>query len=291
MDKYIGATVEVVQRTFEMMFQLGVRLSDHRQEESQVPPFAVSGVIGITGPTTGCVVISFPEDLAREMAARTFSSDANGSVSDDDIYDCVGEVANVVGGNLLPMLEKGTGEHRISLPSVVVGEHRVVWRRKDTPYDLVFFETELGRFGAGINLRQEEEEAVESNAAYRILLVDDSRLTRRLVRKAVDEAGLGECQFIEAPDGQAALKELEQIGYAVDAIFCDLYMPNLDGIGFLDTMASRGKLAGCPVIMVTGDASEGRGEQAVAHGARECLGKPFTPQSVRDALRRALGLG
>jgi CheY-specific phosphatase CheX len=152
--KYSEALIEVIQRTFHMMFDLDVCLYQRRREESQMPPFEVSGVIGITGPNAGSVVVSFPSQFAHDIAVRTFGAEDGTDIADEDVYDCVGEVANVIGGNLLPVLQDGGADHRISLPSVVVGTHRVVWRRKDTPYELLLFQSEAGDFGAGLSLRK-----------------------------------------------------------------------------------------------------------------------------------------
>lgn len=292
---YIDATIEVLRRTLKMMFKIEATPTHHKQEESQISPFEISGVIGVTGPVTGCIVVSFPEHFAREMAARTFDGDTKvvlSDISEDEIIDCVGEVANVVGGNLLPVLGDSPGELRLSLPSVVLGTHRVVWRRKDTPYELVLFETELGEFGVGINMRRDEDEFMDtsvSNKSFKFLLVDDSRVTRRLLKNALIEADIGSCQFFEAAHGQEALDELERIQYQVDAVFCDLNMPVMDGMEFLNTLGTRGKLQTCPVIMVTGDLSEGRGVQTLAHGARDLIGKPFTPETIRESVKNVLG--
>jgi two-component system chemotaxis response regulator CheY len=126
--------------------------------------------------------------------------------------------------------------------------------------------------------------------SYKFLLIDDSRLTRRLMKKALDDLGIGECEFLEATNGRAALDELERTEYDVDAIFCDLYMPDMDGMEFLKSLAARNKLDGCPVIVVTGDLSPAGGEEAVRRGATAWIGKPFTPDTVRDALSRALAV-
>lgn len=129
----------------------------------------------------------------------------------------------------------------------------------------------------------------QEKTMYRFLLVDDSRLTRRLMKRALESLGIGECQFIEAENGYAALGKLEQAGYSVDVIFCDLYMPDMGGLAFLDSLRARGMLESCPVVVLTGDISKDGGEKAVACGAREWIGKPFTAESVKGVLDRVLG--
>lgn len=123
---------------------------------------------------------------------------------------------------------------------------------------------------------------------YTILIVDDSRVMRRNIQKVVRSAGIGECEFVEACDGQEALSELEKISYKADVILCDLNMPNISGIEFLDSLAERGKLDSCPVIVLTGELSDKKGQEALEHGASCLIIKPFTADSVASALRKIL---
>ncbi|MFH1421525.1 MAG: chemotaxis protein CheX [Planctomycetota bacterium] len=150
---YMNALVEVVKRTFETMFQIELNVSECKQDSDLYSPFEISGAVGITGAMQGVVVVSFPKEFARNLVRLL--GDAREDIPDEEIYDCVGEIANIIAGNLLPSLKrKNSNAHQLSLPLVVVGKHQVVWRRKDMPYDLIFLETNLGTFCAGVNLRE-----------------------------------------------------------------------------------------------------------------------------------------
>lgn len=288
--KYVDAVVEVIQRTLSMMFDIDAHTWAMKKEESQSSPFEISGVIGITGPVTGSVVISFPQKLALEMTARTFDSQNDAFVTEGDIFDCVGEVANVVGGNLLPLFGKDGRDLRLSVPSVVVGTHRVVWRLKETPYELILFETEWGHFGVGFHLHEKKAEETKSEAAHKFMIIDDSRVARRLLVNALKETDIGEFQAKEFGNALTALKALEECNYDVDLIFCDVNMPEMEGPAFLEEMVKRGKLASCPVIMVTGDVSRERSTECMAKGAKDLIEKPFMPETVQQALNKILSL-
>jgi len=119
-------------------------------------------------------------------------------------------------------------------------------------------------------------------------VVDDSRVMRRMLEKALRDAGFTDCEILQAEDGQAALQELRKIGYNVDAVFCDLCMPNLDGLGFIDILGTDGVLDRVPVIICTGDVREARGREALTRGARKLIAKPFTLQDVADSLKDLL---
>ncbi len=123
---------------------------------------------------------------------------------------------------------------------------------------------------------------------YRILLVDDSRVMRRMLQNTLATSGFSDCEFLEAVDGQDALRKLSEAGYKVDAVFCDLCMPNMDGLGLLDALSAHGALRSCPVIVLTADARKTHGREALLRGATALLRKPFTADDVVKVLRTAL---
>jgi len=81
----------------------------------------------------------------------------------------------------------------------------------------------------------------------RILVVDDSWLTRRVVRGSLMKAGLQHGQFVEDVDGLDAPAQIDEFG-SFDLVFCDLCMPNMDGVEFLDALAERETFDRCPVV-------------------------------------------
>lgn len=288
--EYAEALAKVVERTVQRMFHLETRLVGVQEERSQEAPFDISGIIGITSVTRGSIVISFPLDVARKMTEWLLKENGGEGCSEQDISDCIGELTNIIAGNMLAEL-RGVSwtSARISLPSVVVGSHKIVWSRKDIPYDLISFETDYGRFAAEINLRTPITSS-KSREILNIMIVDDSRVMRRMLQSAITGGGFENCTFVEAADGQQALRSLEERGYDVDAVFCDLCMPNMDGLGLIDALAERQVLGRCPVIVLTGDTREGRGQRALARGARRLIAKPFTNETVADALEEVLAL-
>jgi chemotaxis protein CheX len=78
---------------------------------------SVAACIHLTGAYTGAVVITMPEELGRRIAASMFAADPS-ALSDGEVMDAVGEIANMVAGSVrsaLPM------PNAISLPSVSEG--------------------------------------------------------------------------------------------------------------------------------------------------------------------------
>lgn len=75
------------------------------------------GAINITGGWIGCITISLCSEAAEAVAAAMLQLPID-EVSESDRYDVIGELANVVGGNLKSVLP---GPSDLSLPTVIVG--------------------------------------------------------------------------------------------------------------------------------------------------------------------------
>jgi chemotaxis protein CheX len=75
----------------------------------------LSACIHLSGEWSGAVVVDCPYDVARQFAAVMFDDE---NVGRADVADALGELANMVGGNLKARLE---GVSQIGLPTVVDG--------------------------------------------------------------------------------------------------------------------------------------------------------------------------
>ena len=103
------------------MIDLPFRLNKPSIKEDRAPDFEISGIIGLSGSVTGCVVISLGEHLAIRLASA-LTQEALETL-DEDAVDAIGEIANMVVGNAKSSFpEEGC---TISVPSVVIGRHQV----------------------------------------------------------------------------------------------------------------------------------------------------------------------
>ena len=87
----------------------------------------------------------------------------------------------------------------------------------------------------------------------KVLIVDDSGVGRKLVRRCLDFAGLAGSEFIEAENGAKALEVLEAGG--VDVLVTDLNMPVMDGVELLRAIAEIGTLGTLITIVMTSTVS------------------------------------
>ena len=123
--------------------------------------------------------------------------------------------------------------------------------------------------------------------AYSVLVVDDSPVMRRFIRRVMSLSGfeLGECW--EACNGEEALAELKK--HAVDVILTDINMPKMNGEEFLKRLEQEGTLRRVPTLVISTDATKNRILRMLALGAEGYMTKPFSPESLREELERILG--
>ncbi|HTW78485.1 MAG TPA: response regulator [Terracidiphilus sp.] len=114
----------------------------------------------------------------------------------------------------------------------------------------------------------------------RALIVDDSSVMRKIVERALRQAGLDLKEVHEAGSGVEGLEVLRTS--SVDLILSDINMPSMDGLEFVRQIRVQNLAAGVPVVMITTESSEEHVKQAIQAGARGYIRKPFTPDQVKE---------
>ncbi len=93
---------------------------------------------------------------------------------------------------------------------------------------------------------------LQAAGSIRVLLVDDDAIYRNYLRQALE--GLGITDIQEAGDGNLASRLLKASVEGVDLIVCDVFMPDMDGIEFLDYLVRQNYRSKLTVVS-SGDAS------------------------------------
>jgi DNA-binding NtrC family response regulator len=114
----------------------------------------------------------------------------------------------------------------------------------------------------------------------RILVIDDERAIRRGI---IDILGSEGYQSDEAADGKEGLALLGKNAY--DVVLCDIKMPRLDGIEFLEEAAKI--KPDVPVIMISGHGSIETAVEAVKKGAYDYISKPPDLNRMLITIRNA----
>jgi two-component system chemotaxis response regulator CheY len=123
--------------------------------------------------------------------------------------------------------------------------------------------------------------------SYNILIVDDSKSMRKVIRKTLAASGfrVGEC--IEAGNGREALDALANNW--IDLILSDIHMPEMDGMELLRRLREDATWKDLPVVYITTESNEDRLQELVRLGARGYIRKPFKPEEIRALLSDVMG--
>ena len=118
----------------------------------------------------------------------------------------------------------------------------------------------------------------------RILVVDDEKMVRWGLRKALEEAGY------EVDEATTAAEALEAAaGEVPDMVLLDYKLPDRSGIEVLRSL--RKSAPRLPVVMITAHASIGGAVEAVKEGVYDYISKPFEVEEVIQTVGRALEAG
>ena len=114
-----------------------------------------------------------------------------------------------------------------------------------------------------------------------ILIIDDEKAIRKTLSEILSYEGY---KIEEAGDGEEGLKKFSEKAY--DIVLCDIKMPKLDGIEFLEK--AKAVNADIPVIMISGHGNIDTAVEAVKKGAFDYISKAPDLNRLLITLRNAL---
>jgi two-component system chemotaxis response regulator CheY len=117
-----------------------------------------------------------------------------------------------------------------------------------------------------------------------VLIVDDSRAMRLIVRRSLRQAGFGGHDFSEAASAEDALVQVQT--NRPDVALLDWNMPGMSGIELVER--HRAAFAGVRFGFVTSEASVEMRERATKAGAKFFITKPFTAEGFMAHLKGIL---
>lgn len=119
--------------------------------------------------------------------------------------------------------------------------------------------------------------------AIKIMLVEDSKITRRMECKVLNDLGFN--NIVEADDGEHAISLLSKHP-DVALIISDWNMPNMGGIELLRWIRKQEKYCNLPFILATGRAQKKEVAEATEAGASNIITKPFAPVELLKVMEQ-----
>jgi two-component system, NtrC family, nitrogen regulation response regulator NtrX len=114
-----------------------------------------------------------------------------------------------------------------------------------------------------------------------ILIIDDEKAIRKTLSEILSYEGY---KIDEAADGEEGIKKFSQTTY--DVVLCDIKMPKMDGIEFLEKAKEIN--GDVPVIVISGHGNIDTAVEAVKKGAFDYISKPPDLNRLLITLRNAL---
>lgn len=117
----------------------------------------------------------------------------------------------------------------------------------------------------------------------KILLVDDSRTTRRVIANLLFSIGLTDVH--QAENGKNALTKLKNAGN-FELLITDWNMPEMNGLDLVKAVRSEPALKNIRILMVTAEATRDAVISAVQAGINGYVTKPFSAATLKEKINK-----
>lgn len=118
----------------------------------------------------------------------------------------------------------------------------------------------------------------------RVLLVDDSAMARRHIRRLLTDLGIE--KVIEAENGVEAVAALQTT--MVDLVLTDYNMPEMDGKALIEYIRTQSWQNSVPILMLTSEHDQGRLAAVERAGVSAICDKPFEAKNIRRLIADSL---
>ncbi len=129
--------------------------------------------------------------------------------------------------------------------------------------------------------------AKEKPSDYQVLIVDDSKMDRTIMQKALAPTGV---TVTEATNGLEALNIIKSGEQNFDAVLIDIEMPKMDGYTLAGEIRKYSKYRNLPLIAVTSRTSKSDRLRGVEVGMTEYITKPYSPEYLENVVRKNIKL-
>jgi len=126
-EKYIQPFIKVCESVFRNFCKAEAKVGRvfFIARDNQDLNWDISGIIGLSGQISGAVSISMRDIVAFRITKNLTTVEH--SSFDIDVIDAIGEIINIIAGNVKKEFEESF-RTAISLPSIVEGKsHRIIW--------------------------------------------------------------------------------------------------------------------------------------------------------------------
>jgi chemotaxis protein CheX len=150
--KYVNPFIESVQDLFTMMLGCEAKRGNIGVASENGNSRDVVALIGLSGPASGMLTISFPVETALAIASRMLGMETK--VMDDSVSDTVAEIVNIIGGGAKAKFTEDDQEPiDLGLPTVVRGNSYTVDYPTNATWLEVPFTSDVGSFSMRVTFK------------------------------------------------------------------------------------------------------------------------------------------
>jgi len=146
-DKMIEATKEI----FSSMVMMEITVKEVMDNHGALND-TITGMIGLAGTHKGVLAVHLPYSVAQAITSSFLMMDVE--EINEDVHDAVGEIANMLGGNVKTILSEKGRDIDLSLPSTISGSQYSFQSDKQVDKVIIEFDTGKGTFIVEMDLEK-----------------------------------------------------------------------------------------------------------------------------------------
>lgn len=146
--KIIDATVEI----FTGMVLMEVQQEGEPLRELGLLKDSITGMVGLAGTHKGVLAVHIPNKLALAITESFLGLELD--EMNEDVQDAIGEIANMLGGNVKTILSDKGRDIQLSLPSTIFGEEYTFTSKDEVEQVVIPFHAPAGTFYVELELER-----------------------------------------------------------------------------------------------------------------------------------------
>ena len=144
--------IDSAKEIFSSMLMMEISAIEETQTVGHHLVDSISGVIGLAGTYKGVLAVHLPHRVAIAITSGFLGMDVEEMNS--DVEDAIGELANMLGGNIKSILSEKGRDINLSMPTTISGHDYDYQSNKDAERTFIQFECQTGQFTIELQLEK-----------------------------------------------------------------------------------------------------------------------------------------
>lgn len=153
-EQLAAYVIEATREVFSTMVMMDPKDEYPLKEPVKRFKCSITGMVGFAGTYSGVISIHCPVALALKITSNMLGMECE--EVNEDLNDAIGEIANMLGGNVKQVLSKGGLDVKLSIPTVIAGEDYTVNSLSDSDCVVIPFHVDGDKFIVGLTLTKED---------------------------------------------------------------------------------------------------------------------------------------